>query len=125
MGSSTVTSHVITRLELMPLVISESDTSRLVKIIIHTAIFLNLTSENLQVTMHGVPRMCEVIIELYRIKSCPCYHIHNRMVYKLKNGAHAYAHMLLPCHVIIITKLYNHVKSLSLHLNKVVRIHST
>ena len=31
--------------------------------------------------------------------------MYNCMLYKLKSGAHVYPHMLLPCHVIIITKL--------------------
>ena len=51
--------------EQMPCVISGSDTSRLVEIIVHTKIFLKFICKNLQETMHGVPRMCEVIIKLY------------------------------------------------------------
>ena len=39
MGTSTATSRVMTRFEQMPHVISGSDTSRLVEIIIHAAIF--------------------------------------------------------------------------------------
>ena len=42
--------------------------------------------------------------------------IHNHLLYKLKNSVHAYAHMLLPCHAVIIAKLTMLRKSLSLWL---------
>ena len=64
-GTATATSREMTRFEQMPRVVSGIDTSRLVEIIITHRIFLYFTCENMRGTMHGVPRVCEVIIELY------------------------------------------------------------
>ena len=65
-GTSMAMSCVMTCFEQMPCVISGSDMSHLMEIITHM-VFLNFTCRNLRETMHGVPRMCEVIIELYHI----------------------------------------------------------